>query len=232
MNLGKRLYELQQLDLDLAKTTEILSQMEYQLEHDEPLANARADLERTLQGIAALQDKQKKGEWAVDDLEAKLKPIQQKLYAGSVQNPKERVSMQHQGSQLRSQLSQEEDKVLETMSQIEALQKEITQKTAQVTALGKECAEKQQRLLSERAELSTVLGATRRRRDGLVHTIDTAYVELYENVRGRKQGLAVARIEQGRCQGCRLNLAVNELQRARAGDLIQCSSCGRILCLG
>jgi predicted nucleic acid-binding Zn-ribbon protein len=232
MNLGRRLYELQQLDLDLAKTTEILSQVEYQLEHDEPLANARAALEGTLQGLAALQDKQKKGEWAVDDLEAKFKPIQQKLYAGSVQNPKELVSMQQQASQLKSQLSQEEDKVLETMSHIEALQKEITQKPAHVTALEKECTEKQQRLLSEKAELSTVLEATRQRRDGLLHTIDTAYVKLYENVQGRKQGLAVARIEQGRCQGCRIAVPLSELTQARAGDLVQCGSCGRVLCLG
>lgn len=232
MNLGKRLYELQQLDLDLAKTTGLLSRVEQQLDHDEQLAKARADLEAALTNLAALRDKQKKGEWAVDDIEAKLKPIQQKLYAGSVKNPKELVSMQQQANQMTNQLREEEDRVLETMAQIEALQKDIALKTARVATLEKEWKQKQEQLLSEKAALSGVLDEMGKRRDGILATIDGAYVEIYERVRVRKQGVAVAKIEQGRCQGCRIAVPLSEQTQARAGELVHCSSCGRVLCLG
>lgn len=232
MNLGKRLYELQQLDLDLAKTVELLSKVERQLEHNEPLAAARADLETGLNSLSEFQQRQKAAEWALDDLEAKLKPIKQKLYAGSVKNPKELVSMQQQASQLQSQVRDEEDKILEIMSQIEALQKQTTVKTARVATLEQEWTEKKQQLLSEKAELTAVLDATRKKREGLLHNIDTTYVEIYENMRVRKHGLAVAKIEQGRCQGCRISVPLSEVTQARAGDLVQCGSCGRVLCLG
>ena len=232
MNLGKRLYELQQLDLDLARTVGLLSQVERQLEHNEPLARAKADLEIGLKSLSELQHKQKTAEWALDDLEAKLKPIQQKLYAGSIKNPKELVSMQQQAAQLQSQVGDEEDKILEIMSQIEALQKQTTVKTARVATLEQEWAEKKQQLLSEKAELTAVLDATRKKREGLLHNIDTTYVEIYENMRVRKHGLAVAKIEQGRCQGCRISVPLSEVTQARAGDLVQCGSCGRVLCLG
>jgi len=232
MNLGKRLYELQQLDHDLAKTTGMLSSIERQLDHDEQLVKARAGLEAALKSLAALRDKQKNGEWAVDDIEAKLKPIQQKLYAGSVKNPKELANMEQQATQLASQMRHEEDRVLETMGQIEALQKDIASKTTHADNLEKEWKQKQERLLSEKAELSAALDATGKRREEIIATIDPAYVETYEKVRARKQGVAVARIEQGRCQGCRIAVPLSELTQARAGELVHCSSCGRVLCIG
>ena len=232
MNLGKRLYELQQLDLDLAKTVELFSQVEHQLEHNEPLATARADLEIGLKSLSEFQHRQKTAEWALDDLEAKLKPIQKKLYAGSIKNPKELVSMQQQAAQLQSQVRDGEDKILEMMGQIEALQKETTLNTARIATLEQEWAEKKQQLLSEKAELTAVLDATGKKREGLLHNIDTTYVEIYENMRVRKHGLAVAKIEQGRCQGCRISVPMSEVTQARAGGLVQCGSCGRVLCLG
>ena len=40
-----------------------------------------------------------------------------------------------------------------------------------------------------------------------------------------------ARVEQGICRGCRISLPTTDLQQARSGKLVQCSSCGRILFL-
>lgn len=232
MNLGKRLYDLQQLDLDLARTTEALSRVEHQLNHNETLEKARGDLEAARVGLAALRDKQKKGEWAVDDIEAKLKPIQQKLYAGSIKNPKELVSMQQQASQLKSQMTEEEDKVLEIMGQIDALQNDIALKTARVEGIEAEWKQTQQQLLSEEADLSEDLDEMGRRRDEILGSIDAAHVDTYEKIRARKRGVAVAKIEQGRCQGCRIAVPLSEQTQARAGGLVQCGSCGRVLCLG
>ena len=61
--------------------------------------------------------------------------------------------------------------------------------------------------------------------------MDAAHLDLYRKLRQKKQGLAVARIEQGRCQGCKITIPVSELSQARAGDLVQCGSCSRVLCL-
>ncbi|OGO09521.1 MAG: hypothetical protein A2Y61_03865 [Chloroflexi bacterium RBG_13_60_13] len=232
MNLGKRLHDLQQLDLDLARTTEALSRVDHQLNHNETLEKARADLEAARAGLAGLRDKQKNGEWAIDDIQAKLKPIQQRLYAGSVKNPKELVSMQQQASQLKGQITEEEDRVIEIMSQIEALQDDIALKTARVESIETEWKQTQQGLLSEKGELSEDLDDMGKRRAEILASIDAAHVETYEKIRVRKQGVAVAKIEQGRCQGCRIAVPLSEQTQARAGELVHCGNCGRVLCLG
>ena len=232
MNLGKRLYELQQLDLDLQKKTDMLSQVERQLSHNKALADAKSELEESQKRLAELQDKEKTVEWAVEDLQAKLKPLQQKLYAGSVKNPKELGSLQQQVTQLKSQVRGEEDKALEIMGQTDILQKEIAVKSTHVNKLEGEWQQTQKQLLSEQAELQAAIDTARNRRGELTSTIEPAHLQLYETVRSRKQGHAVAKIEQGRCQGCRINVPMSEITQARTGDIVQCSSCGRVLCVG
>lgn len=232
MNLGKRLYDLQQIDLDLEKKTEALSQVESQLSHNEALTEARAEVERKRENLAELEKKEITAEWVVDDLEAKAGPLQEKLYAGSVKNPKELMSLQHQVEQLKSQIREEEDKTLEIMSQVEALRKEIASRAAEVKKLEEEWQKRREQLLVEQTELRTTIDVAKEKRDELAATVESAHLELYEILRARKQGQAVAGIEQGRCQGCRITLPVSELMRARMGELVQCDSCSRILYLG
>jgi len=232
MNLGKRLYDLQQLDIDLARTVEALARVDHRLNHNEALETARAALEAAADGLAELRDKQKKGEWAIDDIVAKLKPIQQRLLGGSVKNPKELVNLEHQASQLKGQVTEEEDRVLETMGQIEAVQADMALKTAHIQSIESEWKQAQRQLLSEKADLTEDLEEMGRRRAEILASIDAAHAETYEKIRARKQGVAVARIEQGRCQGCRIAVPLSEQTQARAGELVHCGSCGRVLCLG
>ena len=232
MNLGKRLYELQQLDLDLQKKSDMLSQVERQLSHNKALADAKSELEESQKRLAELKDKQKTVEWAVEDLQSKLSPLQKKLYAGSVKNPKELGSLQQQVTQLKSQVTGEEDKVLEIMGQADILQKEIAVKSTHVSKLEGEWQQTQKQLLSEQTELQAAIDTARKRRGELTSTIEPAHLQLYETVRSRKQGHAVAKIEQGRCQGCRINVPMSEITQARTGDIVQCGSCGRVLCVG
>ena len=55
-------------------------------------------------------------------------------------------------------------------------------------------------------------------------------LSLYKLLRERKGGVAVARVEQGMCQGCRITLAGGgAAESARSSSLVQCVSCERIL---
>ncbi len=231
MNLGKRLYELQQLDLRMEKTAEMLSKVEHQLNHNKALEQAKADLEAIRKELSALQEKQRTSEWAVDDLQAKLKPIQQKLFAGSVSNPKELGNLQQQATQLKSRVREEEDKILEMMGQAEALQDAAAAKGASVDEIEQEWADKRNQLLAEQTELRETIDSDRKKKDEILSQLDPAHLRLYEKLRQLKQGSAVAKIEQGRCQGCRITVPVSELSQARAGELVQCGSCSRVLCV-
>ena len=232
MNLGKQLYDLQQIDLDLENKAEVLGRVNSQLSEDKALVEAKAELEAKQQHLAELEKKQKAEEWTIEDLEAKASPLQKKLDTGTTKNPKELLNLQQQVKQLKQQLREGEDKVLEIMSQVEHLQKELVSKTDQVRKLEGEWQKKQRRLLAEQAELTRVLAIAEKRRGELMAGIEPAHLELYETLRAKRQGQAVAKIEQGRCQGCRISLPVSQLGRARMGRLVQCGSCERVLYLG
>lgn len=231
MNLGRRLYDLQQLDLRLEKTAETLARVEHHLNHNEALEKAKSELESIHKEQAALQERQRAAEYTVDDIQAKLKPIQQKLFAGSVSNPKELGAMQQQANQLKSHIRQEEDKVLDMMGQAESLQNAAAAKAAIVDRIEREWADKRNELQAEQAELMAALESDRKMRDETLTQIDPAHLQLYERLRQKKQGSAVAKIEQGRCQGCKITIPVSELTQARAGELVQCGSCSRVLCV-
>ena len=232
MNLGKHLYDLQQVDLDLDSKAEELRQIESQLSDDRVLTQVQAELEREQDHLADLEKKQKGAEWAVDDLQAKLNPLQKKLYARSVINPKELLSQQQQVEDLKTRIRDEEDEILEIMGQVEVSQKEISSKAAEIERVKGEWQKRQEELSAELAELKAAISIAEQKRSELTTKMEPSHLELYESLRVKKQKQAVAKIEQGRCQGCRITLPMSELQQARIGELVQCSSCDRILCLG
>ena len=232
MNLGKQLYDLQQIDLDLESKAELLGRVNSQLSEDRALVEAKAEAEIKQKHLAELEKKQKAEEWATEDLQAKASPLQKKLDTGATRNPKELLSLQEQVKHLKQQLREGEDRVLELMSQVENLQKELASMTDHVRKLEGEWQKKRGALSAEQAELTMVIDIAEKRRGELTANIEPAHLELYETLRAKRQGQAVAKIEQGRCQGCRISLPVSELGRARVGGLVQCSSCDRVLYLG
>lgn len=231
VNLGKRLYDLQQIDVRLEQTAEMLSRVEHELHHNEDLVKARADLEAVQQKQAALQESQRTAEYTVDDLEAKLKPIQQKLVKVSGSTPKELAAMEKQAQQYRAQIREEEDRVLEIMDQAEALQADAASIASRIDSIERDWAQRRTSLQAEQAELTAAAESDRKIRDEMLSELDPAHLQLYEKLRQMKQGSAVARIEQGRCQGCRITVPVSKLTQARAGELVQCGSCSRVLCV-
>jgi len=232
VNLGKRLHELQQIDLHLEKTTQHLLELERQLSTNKELEDAKAQAQGSQERLAELQSRQKSAEWLVEDLQAKLQPLQQKLYAGSVHNPKDLVNLQQQVAHLKAQVRDEEDKVLEVMDQVESLQKQTSAESARLRELEKAWEVTRERLMEQQAQLREELQHAEKNRDELAKSIDPDNLLVYESIRAKKHGHAVAKIEQGRCQGCRISVPVSELTQARTGELVRCGSCGRVLCLG
>ena len=230
MSRGRQLYELQEVDLEIAAKKEALSLVENRLGESQALAEARISLAREEEGLAELQRNQRLGEWEVEDLRAKVALLEEKLYGGSVRNPKELASLQEQVENLKRRRRGLEDKVLDIMTEVETMQKKLSVKSGEAERIEENWREEQASLTRERAELSAALATLDQKREDLISRIDAASLELYQALKDKRQGRAVAKVEQGMCQGCRIVLPMSELQRARIGQaLVQCSSCERIL---
>lgn len=231
MTLAKTLYDLQQIDLNIQKEQETLDDINRQLGESEALSQAKAELLAEQKHLAETEKQQRDVEWEAEDLRSSIKQLNDKLYGGKSKNPKELVSLEKELEIFKAKLRQKEDDLLDLMAEIEAAQEKIKINSERLSNLEEEWQREQKDLAQRQAKVKSRLSDLSRKRQALSSNIARQTLELYEGIRSRK-GQAVVKIEQGRCQGCRLNLAVNELQRARAGELIQCSSCGRILCLG
>ena len=227
------LYELQELDLEIDATRNRLAQVEGQLGEDPALAEAKAALTQERAALAELEKQQRAAEAALDDIRAQVASLEKKLYDGSVRNPKELVSMQDDVNQHRERQHAQEDCVLELMEQAEKAKAELEAKAAQAAATERQWQQGQAQLYGEGAALKDTLKSLEEKRQTLASRIDPAILNLYEELRAAKQGRAVARVEQGRCLGCRISLPMPPIQRARAGQsLVHCTNCGRIIYVG
>jgi predicted nucleic acid-binding Zn-ribbon protein len=231
MTLAKRLYELQQIDLEIQEKQETLDEISRQLGESEALLKARAELLSEEKHLAEIEKQQRDMEWQVDDLRTSIAQINEKLYGGKVKNPKELLPLEQEIGNFKTNLRQKEDKVLDLMTEAEATQDRIKLNTERLGKLEGEWQQEQGVLAKRQGETESQLSDLGQKRGSVASQIAQQAIELYEGIRAKK-GQAVVKVEQGRCQGCRLNLPVSEWQRARAGHLVQCSTCGRILYLG
>ncbi len=232
MAQAKQLYALQEVGLEIKKKRDTLAQVESQIGESQAVKQAQEQREAERKHLAERESSQKELGWQIDELQGKVDQNSQKLYGGSVRNPKELTGLQEELAQLKIRHSQAEDKFLETMEQIEVAKGKIGLQGQQLEQLGTEWRQGQQELVKLQSQLKADMEKLSGKRQSLLEGLAPPTLELYETLRRGKQGRAIARVEQGRCQGCRLNLSVTDLRRVRASSqLVCCSSCGRILFL-
>ena len=230
MSVAKQLYQLQEVDLELESNEQAVSQIANQLGKNQAVVRAQNELALERQRLEELQRQQHSAEWEIEDLVNKLTTAEEKLYSGRIKNPKELTSLQHEVDGLKARRNQLEDKALEIMDQVELATATVATKSSELKTLETEWHSRQQQLSTNLEQLKTTLSDLKQNRQLLSAKIDPQATELYHKLRKQK-GTAMAKVEQGICRGCRISLPTTELQQARSGSLVQCSSCGRILFL-
>lgn len=230
MSSISQLYELQEIDLEIDRLRETLAGVESQLGERSALDQAIEDLAKEEEKLTQIQKKQRDLEWTLEDLQGKIHVMEGKLYGGSIRNPKELESLREEAEHSSKRRKEQEDRILELMAEVEALDKAVRQRRKEVAGMEMEWKASQERLSKEKARLSNDLESLTAKKRGLVERLDASTVDLYETLRTTKQGLAVVRVERGMCCGCRIVLPMTDLQRAKLGrEVVLCNSCSRIL---
>ncbi len=231
MSLARKLYELQQIEQEIQKQQKILSEINLRLSENTPLLQARKEFSTLKSHMDQKEKQQRDLEWQIDDLENNVKLISSKLYGGTIKNPKELVSLEKEIEILRSRIKQAEEELLEVMTEIEKMRHEMNTSQEQLKQLEIKWQAEHKILTEKQAEIEVQLAQLEQRRNNMAAQIDPQSLETYRNLKLRK-GQAVAKVEQGKCQGCHITLPVSEWHKVRTGNLAYCSSCGRILFLG
>ncbi len=228
MNLAGQLYKLQQLDTELQKRQQELCEIENQLTNNTALVTAESGIASHKEQLEDAKKKQRSSEWELEDLQEKARQIEGKLYSGKTKDPKELVNFEREAKALRTQIRTKEDALLGLMSQVEEIEARVKTAAEELERLKQDWQQRQETLGPRKTEVESVLAALADDRHRLVQQIAPDAFNIYEGIR-LARGEAVVRVERGRCLGCHIAVPTSQWQKVRAGDLIQCNNCNRIL---
>ena len=230
MNRGaEQLLELQHADDEVERLAREVAALEASLAGDPELDRARAGAEAAAaaQREAELRVRALDGE--ADSLRARTRTLDRQLYGGSVRNPAELLTLQHELEGIRTQLSDQEDATLQAMEDAETAVAERLRADEAVQTIEARRAEahgpQTERLGRLRQQHADAVVA----REELAGRQPEKALALYRRV-GARHAPAVVRVVNGTCGGCHLPLGAHEAHEARVGDtLVQCANCDRIL---
>ena len=224
------LYALQELDLAIAADRAAIADLDSRTDEPEELVEARETFRTSQETLRAAEHKFKESEFEADELRRKIDPLEQKLYKGAVTAPKELEDLQADIDSLKRRRSTLEDQALAAMDALESAQQQFTDAEQRVHTLAEQYGVEREDMGVRRQEIDAEIARLGQEREEAAAEIDPALMALYEKLRANKGGRAVAKLEGGACQGCRISLPMNVQQRARAGaTVVQCPSCERIL---
>ena len=224
----KQLYDFQCLEQNLSASELSLAQDRAQVGESAALKQARANLKQVNEDLASIRAEQKDTEYAIADLSAKMAVANESLYSGRLKNPKELQNLQRELMSLQAQRDPLEEKSLTLMERAE--QTEELERCRQTEFAAAEVQwQTEQAALSEKIALAEkALGALKVQCVAARSQITSVDIASYDQLR-KTHGWAIARMEQGICGYCRLGMSTAALQRVRGGQMVYCSSCGRLL---
>ena len=228
MSLTSRLYSLQVIDTQLRDTQRRLKDITRRIEHNEELESAEKELSKRSEALEMAAKTQRQLEYEVDDLSAKIKELNDRLYGGAVRNPKELMSLEQDLHSLKRRREKQEELLLEAMDRTETLEDQLQEAREEVERLRTQWEVTAATLASARDTAQAEIDRLQQARTRTREQIGTETLGLYDNL-VKTKAIAVVKVEGGRCKGCNLTVPTAQWQRARSGEVVQCPSCGRLI---
>jgi uncharacterized protein len=172
-----------------------------------------------------------KAENDVEQVRTRAARNQSRLDSGQG-SAKDLQGLQHELESLANRQSVLEDVELEIMERQEEASAALAAATAERERVAGELAEVQARRDKALAVLEAEAQTERQARDDAAAGVPAALITLYEKIREQSDGVGAARLYQRRCEGCRLSVPPNDLNRFRSApenEVIRCEECRRIL---
>jgi predicted nucleic acid-binding Zn-ribbon protein len=235
MDPARPLLELQGIDTAIDR----LGVRRRALEAGEDLEAARAEANEAERAVGELRLRldelgrdQQRFEHEIDSMSQKAAAEERRLYDGSVANARELDSIRHEVENLARRRTDREDELLTVMQMREDLENEERGATERSDALRAKVDEVEAAAAEELGRVHGELAERAEARAKLAATIDPELLELYEDLRPQKKGVAAVELVDGVCQGCHEQLSavyVDRLKRATGPK--RCEHCRRILVL-
>ncbi len=232
MTTAKQMFALQELDIILDRIRGDKAKAEHELNNGETVGNLESELERDTEWLQETEIEQKATRIEAETQKQRSETLNSQLYGGEITNPRDLESLEREASNVRKLVEQQEAALSETKDRIDAAQNRKTELETKLNEVRTAWGIRQAELQAAIKELNQERAGFEGRRSKLTEGLDPTSLQHYEILRKSKGGLAVAKVERGLCQGCRMSLPTHQQQRVRNGrQTVLCSSCGRMLIL-
>lgn len=136
----------------------------------------------------------------------------------------------HEVERYEEEIDKYETRQLELMEEADTLRSTLDAAQAALEKSRSVVNEDLKSLAQRRKNLEAEIVETRSLRDEAAAGIDGELITLYDRLMKKKNGLAVAQVQNGQCGGCHVRLIPATLIKVQAGtEIAQCENCGRIL---
>lgn len=145
---------------------------------------------------------------------------------------KDLENLQREVASLAKRQGDLEDVVLEVMERRESAQERVTELTGRVGSVQAKVDDAVARRDAALAEIDAEAASVTKEREIVAASVPADLLKLYDRLREKQGGIGAARLNQRRCEGCRLELDITELNEVRAAapdQVVRCENCSRIL---
>ncbi|MEJ2748864.1 MAG: C4-type zinc ribbon domain-containing protein [Anaerolineae bacterium] len=229
MSQVQQLYQLQQIDTEIREKKQRLGEVLRAQKETEELLAAKQRLNTAVTDLQTWQTQKQDLDRELQNLKAKARSAEQRLYSGNVKNPKELTDLQHSIDSLGRQRAVLEDEILEAMIMIEDAEAEKDAADEALRTIQADWEQAQGSLKKEQNELALRLHVLTGLRQTRLGTITAESLAEYEVISRQAKGVAVVKIKNSICTGCSLNVSAQKEKEAREGKKVYCANCGRIL---
>jgi predicted nucleic acid-binding Zn-ribbon protein len=223
------LYHLQQIDSRLQELEKELVLLQEPLLEELRVQEFSRSLEESEKKWKELERLQKAAELELASLETEKKDAEKKLYSGKVTNSKELLQLEKEIQQIHKKRENMDEKILDKMEVLQEYKNKISllKNELETSKTHLEAAQKNRE--KEKIDLSNQMTGLKQKREDQLNQISPELIALYLSLIEKKDGTAVAKVENRVCGGCFIEIPESLIQKARSLQLTTCSSCGRIL---
>jgi uncharacterized protein len=228
-----KLYELQQLELELDKLKKALKELPVYEEFrklQSEVSDAKEAIGWTETKLQEQNRRIKRLEMDVEKALQESKAVQARLYSGSVKNAKELEQLESKGKALLRDREKAEETLLLGMEACDDLEKALAKAKQEHASLNQKLRELQQQGNEKIREFKDKIQVCQAGREQLLQDISSLLLKNYREMRQRFHGRPLACVEAGVCGGCRVSVSSNLRNRlCNPEAVVICENCGRIL---
>jgi predicted nucleic acid-binding Zn-ribbon protein len=235
MDTAHALLDLQQADLDIARTERRLEELPekaaiLQLRHK--MADVAKLRDKTAELAARLSREIAKLEDAVAATSGKMDEEQVKLMSGQISNSKELANISTEIDLLRRKKEQYEVDMIALMEKREMAQLQVNKIDEALSRAGDDEHKLVERFQKAGGDILGDIEKLKRRRKRLAKAVDPEILERYERIRESRNGIAAGKLEGDMCGCCRTTLpavAIQQLRKPGGTQVSECPNCRRLI---